>query len=297
MSEYTRVFLSIDWDFFVRSMGIWDWGHRETPFFMSSFVWMERFASFWAQGIDIREEMDPDTHAYPRPDSFWSLLSQMGYDFSECTDISVAESHAAAGPVFYQLTREVGVPTYIVNFDAHHDAGYVKWGELRQSIKAGSCACDTWVCALMCWLDEVSFRIVLPNWMKEECEISEQVKVIHRANPKKMWSRIAVDWFMDPQQQTINSIVSRPGQRLVVDGIFICRSGAWTPPWLDTQFVNFVRGAEREVGVKATWASEGRQIDRELNPMRPREWDVKQAKAFGDMMREQIEAFRNRKED
>jgi hypothetical protein len=34
-----RAFVSVDWDYFVRSLYAWDWGHQESPFFMSGAMW------------------------------------------------------------------------------------------------------------------------------------------------------------------------------------------------------------------------------------------------------------------
>ena len=49
------------------------------------------------------------------------------------------------------------------------------------------------------------------------------------------------------------------------DAVHICRSGCWTPPWLDKAFIRFVRSAEKELGVKAECLQ-----DKEWNPMKGR---------------------------
>jgi hypothetical protein len=241
--------LSVDYDFFVRSLGIWDWSHKESPFFRSGFIWQTRVAPFIMQGLDIREEMSPAKHARPLPSSFWSVLEQLGYDFTDTDFYVVADSHSGAGPIFNQMADELfGEPAdVLVNFDAHHDLGYCDWARIQELADQETCTCDMWLCALMQWWEDFETRIVFPDWMREDSSIQEQVRHVRDLLPRELWRRVKMDFFTT-DEGTISPVVIEPGEELDVQAVFVCRSGAWVPPWLDQDFVDFVMAGHEVIG-------------------------------------------------
>lgn len=241
--------LSVDFDFFVRSLGEWDWAHKESPFFRSGFIWQTRAAPFLMQGVDLREEMDPEKYAEPKPYQFWDVLQHRGYDFANTDYYIVADSHAGAGHVFNQMANELGgePADVLVSFDAHHDLGYCDWARLQGLLEAGECTCDMWLCFLMQqWLDLES-RIIFPDWMREDSSIKKQEEHIRDLLPRDLWSRVEMDFFT--RNNYISLLVSSPGEHLDVQGVFVCRSGAWVPPWLDGDFLDFVRAGAKAIGL------------------------------------------------
>ena len=250
MATPLRAYLSVDWDFFVRSLGQWDWGHQESPFFRTGAMWTIRVSDFIRQGIDLTEEMSPEEHARPRPETFWGVLEQLDYDFSDVETFIVADTHAGAAPVFNQMARESGEPDVIINFDAHHDVGYKPWKELKHFIESGQCACDNWLCSFLCGFPNTKARIIFPDWLREDNKLKDEINSIRKALPRKMWSRVRASFFTN-ENGAIDSLVSNYGELIEVAAIYVCRSGAWTPPWLDDDFIYFVREGEEVVGLNA----------------------------------------------
>lgn len=99
--------------------------------------------------------------------------------------------------------------TEVVLIDAHHDSGYN--GSIKQAIK-GEITCD--------------------NWMY----------VYH--NAKRLW--VYPDWLDGANKQKSDQKTDRirwseyNSQGYTPDIVHICRSGAWVPPWCDSDFIKFV---------------------------------------------------------
>ncbi len=114
-----------------------------------------------------------------------------------------ADSNALA---FHERVRQ-GVEE-VVLFDAHHDAGYRPLGELP--------ACDDW----MVFYHRLGarLRVFYPPWRDPALEPGPMVPL-----------RREVD----------------PGGRVegVFHRVFLCRSGAWVPPWTDPGFFAFLQAA------------------------------------------------------
>lgn len=137
--------------------------------------------------------------------TFWDRFQ--GRFAADCPVI-VAESHAS---IIHQLARAefLGKPyTRVWNFDAHHDMGYGD-GNLSALRVNTKWSCDNWGDYAVIAGAEVLLEY--PHWREPE--------------PKPRL----------PLQVTSGKTPSR------VDAVFICRSGAWSPPWLDEKFVEFVR--------------------------------------------------------
>jgi hypothetical protein len=62
-----------------------------------------------------------------------------------------------------------------------------------------------------------------------------------------------------------------------VEGVYLCRSGSWTPPWLDSTFIEVARGLEEYS--RSTLAVPF--VDQEeCNPMVPRKYQVPKVPNF-----------------
>jgi hypothetical protein len=118
----------------------------------------------------------------------------------------VSDSHAFAYPMPFEADR-------VVLFDAHHDC----W----DSHNDGKVYCHNW---LRMWLEADEAREALwvypkhliDNWGKQDV-------------PEDLRSRVeAVEW---------NGLIELGD----IEAVHICRSGCWTPPWLDKGFIKFVK--------------------------------------------------------
>lgn len=252
-----RAFVSVDWDFFVRSLYSWDWGHQETPFFMEGPMWEIRVSGLLMNGLDIRGEMDPEKWAQPKPLQFWGTLKHLGYNFDTLEDVYelnheadltqpnlvVADSHAMAGPTFNNVANDIGAPDVIINFDAHHDLGYKSKVEVNRMVTRGQSTCDMWLRLLMSqdsFADaETKAHIVYPNWRFDEYPISEEWNQLRDVLPRGILGRTSIGVFAQPDGSATEVVC--PAEEIDVEALFVCRSSAWTPPWLDGLFVEFVQ--------------------------------------------------------
>jgi hypothetical protein len=250
-----RAFLSIDWDFFVRSLYAWDWGHQESPFFMSGAMWEIRMSGLLVSGLDIRDEMDPGKWANPKPWAFWNILKQLGYDFSVIDAVGedlgtenfvVADSHAVAGPTFRGVAEELGPPDVLINIDAHHDMGYGDKASVNRMVAGGQVSCDMWLRSLASMYSEMKVNVVYPNWRFEEFPISDERDALKKVLPPQVLKRTKIGAFVD-DNGSVSKIVN-PAKKIEVEALFICRSSAWTPPWLDSQFIEFVESIDEHTG-------------------------------------------------
>lgn len=147
------VILSVDWDYFFPDTFEFDWGHRESPFFMEA-IWALRAGN---RGLHSNQraidKMRPDKE---RVCDFWGrFLRQF-----PPRQIVIAESHLS---LYRWMEDRNIVGATVWNFDAHHDLGY----------GCGKLNCGNWArrAAENCCMDE--YHLVYPAWRKDgpEAEI------------------------------------------------------------------------------------------------------------------------------
>ena len=227
MAGDTRILLSVDFDFFVREKHIWDWSHAESKMYQEV-LWPHRASTFLAQGIDLRKETDPGKYAEPTPDRFWSVLERLGYDTEDVVSC-VTNSHTFAAPHWVHHGYFPEDDYLLINFDAHHDLGYRSAEEMEKVWESGRVMCGDWLYTLMRAVPNLKAKIVYPSWRGLE-EIEKVEK-----RPEELYpfleGRVEYGVFSE-------DFVRLPEDAFVEDA-FICRSGAWVPPWLDQLFTDF----------------------------------------------------------
>lgn len=227
MPRDTRILLSVDFDFFVREKPIWDWSHAESAIYQE-LLWPQRAAGFLARGYDLRDETDPEKHANPTPSKFWDVLERLGYlDLGDQT-ACVTNSHAFAAPHWWSGYYEED-DYLLINFDAHHDLGYRTSHEQDKRWEKGVSECGDWLYMLMRQNPRMKAKIIYPEWKGLE-ELRHEKEI--------PWKRYG---FLEGRVEA--GVFSEDFVRLpedaIVDDVFICRSGAWVPPWLDESFERF----------------------------------------------------------
>lgn len=160
----------------------------------------------------------------------------------------VSDSHA-----YVHQVLQIFKPDRVVLFDAHHD----------------------------CW-KKTNSNIYCHDWGTHFRDSGGEILWVH---PDDEQHRDLVAYSTPPslEHQT-------PETSLVlgsVDAVHICRSGCWTPPWLDKRFISFVKRAEKRLRAKAHVL----QND-EWNPMKERFTadDFRQA----EELQRQVESFRSK---
>jgi hypothetical protein len=280
-------FLSIDWDYFVREDPMWDWGHSESwggP--MAEILWMQQIAAMYMQGLDPVEEMDPDNHANPLPETFFDVLRQLDFDFTAVDGLWVSESHGAAYLMFATIyDDEVWPPDIIFNFDAHHDLGYKGFESLVCASKEGRIQCEDWLAHLLLAYDETEVRVILPDWERSYLKRARE-ELKEALPPSRFGDAVAIDTFTNKAGKITPLL--QFDEEVEVTGVFISRSGSWAPPFLDKRFIRFVNRAEQATFLPAfVYRQEGWP-----NPLKARPFDLKAAKKLAEQQMEMLAQFR-----
>lgn len=206
LSNNVKRILSVDWDFFFPipyddDDYLYDWGHQENPLYISSTLWSIRAAMF----IRAKKKL-PKTNGAEQ--DFWKNFNQLNLSK---INLYYADSHVK----ITDLQPILSSFYYVVdNYDAHHDC-YVT---PEQSIKDRYVDCSSWT--LKFWSSKGSIHWIYPQWMDKR-RIKADQPVCVMASSK----------FVENPT---------PYRAPVYDAVFVCRSGAWTPPWTDEQFLQFV---------------------------------------------------------
>lgn len=209
--------LSVDWDYFFPVAGprspdylLYDWGHSESrPAFLEHLLWSQRVIGILGHNREL-----PDTSG--EEENFWDR-----FDFSPKCKLYISNSHLD----IYTKKIQSRVDE-IFNYDAHHDLGY-NIESISEWIDKNRVTCEDW--ALACLLANKEVHTIYPNW-KDWVMESEPVDHLHDFLP------------MTREFDSGNAIGK-------IHRIFLCRSSAWTPPWLDEKFNQFVEKCPVETKV------------------------------------------------
>ena len=216
-----------------------DYFFHEDP--MWSWDHHENFSEQLANVIWHTRAADFITHDKPLPE----LTGQQRDFWSRVTlpkraRVYIDESHDAIRHLFDKPWDE------IVSVDAHHDAGY----DIKRRGRAPDCG--NWV------LDALNYgatvQVLYPTWRHQHREGRQ---------PRRGGLRIGFD---------------TGGHLGKFDAVFVCRSGAWVPPWCDQDWSRFIL-IDRP-GVAHTW--------RGLPPLRV--FDRAMAEQMARPMRDMIHA-------
>ncbi len=278
--ERPNIWLSIDWDFFSREEEEWDFGHDETQTFFD-IAWTARASMFLAQGQDLREETALH-HADPMPSRFFASLRRAGYRFDNVRRVVVADSHKWAYQVFDRRVNP-GPHTStcrIVHFDAHHDLIYGGL-EAQKCLKADHPDCGNWHLLTLARYDHLRSLIVYPSWKgTQEWDLHRDILTGSAGFKMRRYieAKTKVCVWPDPRVEKMAGDVEM---------IFICRSGAWVPPWHDGAFRKFVQSTERITGCEATTPF-AKEEGIDVFAKRRIDWDsVYQAAAIESLVRRQ----------
>lgn len=203
------ILLSVDWDYFFPSgektdkWALWDWGHSEKfGAELLQVLWQSRAVGFRHYKMDL-----PDTSGEEL--TFWNR-----FKFSDDCKLFVGDSHKGA------IRPEVSLSIFEVwNYDAHADCGYHK-DALKNIKRDQRVACEDWMLGynIVNALDGSDLHVRYPSW--RDYAMTDEPKP----------SLKGVDRQVDDQKPV----------DIIFDRIFIARSGAWVPPWLDDKWERFI---------------------------------------------------------
>jgi hypothetical protein len=210
--------LSLDWDTFFHDRAndpeqwnLYDWGHCESRSFIEE-AWEVRAAGFLSHDMPL-----PGTTG--EEDDFWTR-----FRIKRTGKLVYCESHALMSMPRKTLGLRSVAGGVLWTYDAHHDLGYGNYRseaddqERTLETEVG----DRWNCenwGLLWYLGGAEIHVRYPTWRDPDDEVKPFVNV-------------------DIQ---VDAVDNRPSVEF--DRVFVCRSGAWTPSWLDESFFAFVERA------------------------------------------------------
>ena len=221
-----------------RDILLYDWGHREAPFFIDGPIWTSRGAGFVMHDMPL-----PDLNG--KEASFWER-----FKIAKGAKLYYADSNACAvNPLVTGRSRRWDS---VWLYDAHHDSGYKadpNWDRFERTraiydlLMKGLWACEDWMVLYHSGLG-AKLHVRYPEW--------------------RAW---AMDGEPEPLVDVDRQVDDGSTPDVVFDRIFVCRSGAWVPPWLDIdeRFLRFVREAP---------VREDRKTNVQPGATDPREFDV-----------------------
>lgn len=253
------IWLTVDWDFFQEERPEWDWSHAERGKMFSELVWPTRV---FVGKEDIRPVTHPNRHL-PGHAQFWRLLARA--DFNATQEIAVADSHATAWPYFHKLAAE-GVPDELWNFDAHHDLGYTRLQTLRAWSAEEKAEAGSWAFLLLKKFRKLRYKHIRPRWRSLTAEPTPWTGETSVA--KRVMRTSVTDFAAEPVRVT---------------GLFIAKSEAWSPPWNDGYFTEFLEASAKATGLPVSVY--GEDVTRERPVM-----DESEVQALGRFVAGQMSA-------
>lgn len=217
--------ISIDYDFFCYMDADWEFGSHEaedgnpTGQYLNKIVyWQHRYGLH-----DLFEECDPLKRVGFLPGRLPELLLEkkglLVPPASTARRYGIADSHVHA----YHFFAKDDPADFVVNFDAHHDfysenkltGANVHLAPDGPLTPMPFLNCGNWATALYDRWASTQFLQVYPDWKKPDSEVEPR-----RATQRTTWS----EWA---------------GLRGVqVRNVFLCRSPEWSPPHLDSLFLD-----------------------------------------------------------
>jgi len=195
--------LSVDWDYFIYTKKE-NWGSYIENSRSLVDLWYKRYIQEKALGKDIQESYKLSSEW----ETFWKRIKER---FTLVEDIKayVTDSHAWS----YSIAKENSCRTVCL-FDSHADLGYGGLSSLNFEVN-----CSNWLGKLLKDKQIKEAYIFYSPYTVEKPEYFKQINSTYNV-----------------RYCNFNDL----DKNFRVSAIHICRSGAWTPPWLDEKFTQFI---------------------------------------------------------
>lgn len=224
-----KCLLSIDWDYFIDTQKE-NWGSYLESNRNIINLWYKRYIQWNEKGKNIEQSFQLSSDA----NSFWGRIKKV-FQFNKGVQVYVSDSHALS----YDIAKESGCSSVCL-FDAHADLGYGGLSSLNFEVN-----CANWLGKLLKNRIVSEANIIYSPYTKEKPEDFKQINSLYNV-----------------QFIQLNALK----KKCEVPVIHICRSGAWTPPWFDERFFQFIKNLK---------------ISYKILNCPSRKWDTKNI-SFGD---------------
>ncbi|HEY8500865.1 MAG TPA: arginase [Clostridia bacterium] len=198
-----KCLLSIDWDYFVYTQNKWG-SYIESSRSLIDF-WYKRYLQAKSRGEDLQKAFQLVSEL----DEFWTKIKKC-FKFGNNIKTYVSDSHALS----YQIAKENHCQTVYL-FDSHADLGYGGLSALNFEVN-----CSNWLGKLLKDKQINEAYILYSPYTTEKPDYFQPMTSIYNI-----------------RYCNFNDLI---GKCIAVLAIHICRSGAWTPPWLDQKFNQFI---------------------------------------------------------
>ncbi|NLY49275.1 MAG: arginase [Clostridiales bacterium] len=204
-----KCLLSIDWDYFISEKK-----NNRCSFIENNRslidLWYKRYIEAKARGEDIQDAFQLSSEW----DKFWDSIKKH-FRFGKNIKAYVSDSHALS----YKIAKENNC-SIVYLFDSHADLGYGGLSSLDFEVN-----CSNWLGKLFKDKQIVRANIFYSPFTSEKPEHFKAINNIYN-----------VGYYKFSDLNELEKCVS-------VSAVHICRSGAWTPPWLDGMFVQFINAS------------------------------------------------------
>lgn len=196
--------LSIDWDYFISTENQDIVSSVENTKTIND-LWYKRYFQEKSFGKDFQKAFQLSKEV----DQFWHKIKKV-FQFNQEVKVYVSDSHALS----YKIAEKYDVDEVYL-FDAHSDLGYGGLPSLQFEVN-----CANWLGKLLHNKIINHAHIIYSPFTKEKPEFFKEINNAFNINYLKY----------EDLKEVIDTKV-----------IHICRSGAWSPPWFDGKFVEFVK--------------------------------------------------------
>lgn len=223
--------LTIDWDYFMPYIGEMNTSYLENKRNIERH-WYKMYLENKQIGKDITTRLKTGDIL----DNFWDKL-RLNFYFKRDTKLIVSDSHKIA----YDIVKD-NECTEVCNIDSHTDLGYGGIPSLDFEVN-----CANWLGKL--FKDKIirKSNIILSPYSVEK-----------PADFKEINNKYNIEY----NDRDIN---------MDIDIVHICRSGAWTAPWLDNEFYKFINDSNLEYEIidceKRVWDADNIQLSKQIECM------------------------------
>lgn len=197
-----RCLLSIDWDYFIKAPKSYRNSFFENQRTIQD-LWYKRYIQLKDKGINIKNLFKLDNYR-----KFWGGIIGK-FNIGKDTRVFVSDSHKLS----YDIACRAMCNTVFL-FDSHSDLGY---GGLMS----------------------LKFDVNCANWLGKLLKDKKINKAHIIYSPNTFEDK---DYFKDQNSMfdiEYNKLEELP-DNINVTAVHICRSGAWAPPWYDSDFKSFL---------------------------------------------------------
>ncbi len=206
-----RCLLSIDWDYFIKTPQDYLNSYIECQKSIHD-LWYKRYFKLKSRGIDIKDLFKLDDYTV-----FWDKIKER-FRIGRNTRMIVSDSHKLS----YNIAQRAKCKEVYL-FDSHADLGYGGLASLEFEI-----SCANWLGKLFIdGLIHKAYIIYSPNTYEDKDFFRQQ-------NEK-----------FDIEYLNIEDL----DDGVEMSNIHIARSGTWTPPWYDGDFMSFLKYTELDYKV------------------------------------------------